>query len=357
MELQRMIGQKIFKKNDKDELTIYRIKEVRKSKELPKEIKVIDESTDKEVTVEVESLKGFTPLEPDGICTFSIVSVKDEFGKDHKDVIVTGSKFLNLKFGDKMPFCVCRQSITDIFYNLMATGYDENSMLVGLSINADSCPSNFDFRLTLACDQILYSDFINFYRTDTLEDIMKFVHISKFDTILWELFNDYIRSSGKVQDTFKNESGGWCKNLNTLLRQNNFQNDLNEMLGITDVDFELAPFIITKTLPSGDGYQSLTDDLKDWISSIYKIAINDISVLEYNHDINLAEFNNARYFLIRDNTKKLYIVVYTMAGEYKEKDLVEADNKPDLSTQFKIKFYNKYNSSNDPIIRKATDNK
>jgi hypothetical protein len=41
-----------------------------------------------------------------------------------------------------------------------------------------------------------------------------------------------------------------------------------------------------------------------------------------------------------------------MAGKYKEKDLVDADNKPDLSTEFKIKFYNKYNSINDPILNK-----
>ncbi len=353
MELQRMIGQKIFKKNNEnDELIIYRIKEVRKSKELPKEIKVIDESTNKEITVETESLKGFTPLEPDGICTFSIVTVKDEFNKDHKDVIVTGSKFLNLKFGDKMPYCVCRQSITDIFYNLLAVGTDEDSTLVGLSVNADSCPSNFDFRVTLACNEIIYSDYINFYRTDTLDDILKFVHISKFDTVLWELFNDYIRSSGKVEDTFKNESGGWCKNLKTLLRQNNFQNDLNEMLGITDVDFIIEPYIIEKTLPSGNAYLSLTDNLKDWLSSIYKVSINDVSILEYNHDINLADFNNARYLLIRDKSLKLYLVVYTMAGKYKEKDLIDVDNKPDLTTEFKIKFYNKYNSINDPILNK-----
>ena len=73
--------------------------------------------------------------------------------------------------------------------------------------------------------------------------------------------------------------------------------------------------------------QLIDDDMKLWLASIYKLALADITVLEYNHDINLAEFNNARYFLLRDSEKKLYLVVYTLNGEYHQSDLEAAAEK------------------------------
>lgn len=343
MELQKMVGQKIFKQLDDGSYSILRIVYVRKYVDggTPSEITVRDEKTKENKKVRLDSLKGYSPLEPDGIITFAIVTVRDENNKIHKDVIVTGSKYLNLKYGDKMPFCVCRQSITDFFYNLICKGEDD--MLVGLSVNQNDCPSNFDFRVTLACESIEYSDYINFYRNDTLEEIFTLFNTNKYDKVLSDLFNEYMIASGNTQDLFKNSSGGWCNDLKTLLYQNNFQNDLNEMLGITDVEFALDNFIIEDKLPSsGETYHTITKELKYWLSSIYKLNFNNVSIIEYNHDINLGEFNNTRYLLLRDSNKKLYLLVYTLNGEYKEADLKALDLDASKIDQFRIKFYNKY---------------
>ena len=75
--------------------------------------------------------------------------------------------------------------------------------------------------------------------------------------------------------------------------------------------------------------------------------INEANFLEYDHDINLGDFNNAKYFLFRDTTNnKLYLCVYTEAGEYFEDDLIAKSKEMDFSTKFKIDFYNKYNKDN-----------
>ena len=88
----------------------------------------------------------------------------------------------------------------------------------------------------------------------------------------------------------------------------------------------------------------MADDLTEWVRSIFKINIKDNTVLEYDLDINLAEFNNARYFIFRDKTKKLFLVVYTIDGEYKEAELEQENEKKSFSDEYRIKFYNKYNS-------------
>ena len=94
-------------------------------------------------------------------------------------------------------------------------------------------------------------------------------------------------------------------------------------------------------------YKAAREDFKCWLSSIYKININEANFLEYDHDINLGDFNNAKYFLFRDTTNnKLYLCVYTEAGEYFEDDLIAKSKEMDFSTKFKIDFYNKYNKDN-----------
>lgn len=342
MRLQSMIGYKFFKEN-KDSINMLRLVHVKKYKNgNPAQVTVKDEATGEIKKIDVKDLKGYTPLEPDGIITFNIAYIDDNKERI-KDVIVTIIKFLNVKIGDKVPFAVCRQNITDIFYNLLCK--DESEMIAGLSVNQNNCPTNFDFRKMLICDGIEYTDFINFYRMDTLEDIYSMIKESKFDNILKVNFETFSRANNIPEMLFKKHYKGWCSNLRTLLKENNFQSDINEMLGITDVGFDISKYIIVKTLPTDNSeYTSITKELQDWLCHIYKINIKEITVLKYGHDINLADFNNSRYFILRDNTNNLYLFVYTLDGEYHELDLQNKSDKKDFSTEFRINFYNKYNN-------------
>lgn len=346
MRLYNMIGYKLFKQNEDGSVHMLRIVHMHRpfkitdSTKDPTEITVYDYDTKEKRKVKVDTLSEYSPLQPDGILTFNIATIASRDGKtSSRDVIVTATKFLNVELKiSNIPYAVCRQSITDIFYNLLST--NDNDELVGLSVNQDTCPSNFDFRMMLACNDITYSEFINFYRTDSLEDILEMCNTQKFDDVLSDLYNKHVEAVKDPMLSFKNEHGGWCKNLKLLLEQNNFQTDINQMLGITEVDFEIAPYLEEHELPGKEDvhYLAANDELRYWMSLQYKVNIVEANFLEYDHDINLGDFNNTGYFLFKDNTKKLYLIVYRIKGEYFESDLIAKDKELDFSTKFKIKF-------------------
>jgi len=310
---------------------------------------IIDEATKKKSKIEVEQLKGWTPLEPDGYITFNIVDVKNTKGEIQKDVIVTLQSIPIIKYAhDLKPYAICRQSITDIFANLVCQ--TEEPDIVGLSVNQDDCPSNFDFMIMLGCDSIEKSDHYNIYRSDTLErDILPMVKTEEYDLTLDKLFLKAIKNNPNAPILEMKESyKGWTRSLKGLLKENNFQSDIDELFGITKVQFEVEKYLEKKILPTNKDveYDAPTEDLRLWLSSVFKINIKEATVLKYNHDINLAELNNSTYFFLRDVNDQLYLVVYNVAGEYLEADLEAKRQEHDFSTDFRIEFYNKYNRDN-----------
>ena len=346
MKIQNMLGYKIFKETD-DELLLYRIIKIKHHNENSYDITLKDLNTDEVKEVRSEELKDFVPLQPDGYLTFNVVHILDGKGGVLQDVVVTASKILNLKVGDTVPYAVCRQSVTDIFYNLLCRSEDD--MIVGLAVNQEDCPSNFDFREILACDGIDKSQDVNIYRTDTLfEDVMPMIKTNMINKVLENNFNKHAKATGDSKVLFKQEDRGWCKNINLLLKENNFQSDIDQMFGITAVTFDMSEEIIKKPLPGKEGeeYDSINDDLRNWLSSVYRVNIKDISIIEYGYDVDLADFNNSRYFLIRDNTNTLYLLVYTVGSEELEIDLTNKAMEPDFTTKYALEFYNKYNQYN-----------
>ena len=224
LRLQNCVGYKLFKENE-DNIEILRIMHVKKYKQgNPAEITVRDESTKEVKKIRVDSLKDYTPLLPDGYLTFNIVQLKDSKGKIYKDVVVTASKMLNIQIGDMFPFAICRQSITDVFYNLLCR--DESDMITGLAINQNTCPSNFDFKIMLACDKIEYSENVSFYRSDILSDLLSFINEEKFDNVLELLYMEHVNAVKNPTLVFNSEHKGWCRKLKILLKENNFQNDI-----------------------------------------------------------------------------------------------------------------------------------
>lgn len=346
-----MKGYKLFKEEG-DHIHMIRIVHFRKpykikdSTKSPAEITIYDYDTDERKKVRVDSLSEYHPLKPDGIFTVTIANLLNSKNKIVKDIIVTGTKYLNMEVGMTMPYAVCRQNITDIFYNLMCQDADDT--MVGLALNQDTCPSNFDFGLMFAANSIENnSEYINFYRTDTLDDILDMMDTSRFDRVLSDLYNTHCETVDNPAAYMKDHDAGWCRDLRTLLSNNCFQEDLNQMLGITNLGFIIAPYLEERDLPNGDGkYLVACDAFRYWLSSIFKVNISEITFLEFDHDINLGDFNDATYFLFRDTTNKLYLAVYTSDGEYYEADLLAKAKEYDFSTKFKIDFYNKYNANN-----------
>lgn len=342
-KIKSMVGCKIFREVDEDTIEVYRIKKYSNSENA---VVCVDEDGNLKYLDQAD-LKKYHILSADGMLMASIVKVKAENGRVFKDVIVSVSKVLEIQSGMFQPYAICRQSINDIFYNLMSQGEDDT--MAGLAVNRDDCPAGFDMGMMMAADEIVKSEVVYFYRKDTLEDIYPFLKIKDYDKVLSDLYTTHVNTVKNIDPTamMKKEHAGWCKNLKLLLEQNNFQSDINQMLGITDVTFNLEDYIVETPLPdeSKGGYYTVPDDLKLWLSGAFRIAINDLTVLEYDHDINLADLNNARYFFLRDNQKKLYICVYTITGEYLQSDLEDQYNKASFIDEWRIDFVDKYKKS------------
>lgn len=339
MKVENMLGYKIYKETE-DGIKMYRIIRV---KGAPKTMRIKDLDTGEESVVDPNDMSDYIPLSPDGYLTFNKVFI-DNNGKRLYDVVITASKILNLKVGDTMPYAICRQSCTDIFYNLICK--DESDMIVGLSVNQDTCPTNFDFRELLACDGIEKSQYVNYYRMDTLEDVMPMIKVGDLNKVMEANYLTHVKATGDSKLAFKNEDKGWCKDINTLMRENSFQSDIDQMLGITAVNFKLSDYIVSFTDSNDKELETFTPELVNWLKGIFRININKISVVEYGYDIDLADFNNARYFLLRDNTKKVYLCVYTIDNDELEFDLVNKSKELDISDKFILDFYNKYNRYN-----------
>ena len=344
-----MVGYKLFKELDNGLIDMIRIVHVRdpykpaRHKE-PSMISIYDYADNTIKKIRVEDIKGYTPLEPDAVFTAAIVSVKDNKGQMIKDVIFTAARYIEVKM-KQFPYVVCRQNVVDMFNNLFLDK-EENTM-VGMSMSRDTCPAGFDFRYMVAADHVDKYIMVNFYRSDTVSDILKMIKLNPFDEVLNSLYTRHCNHVRKPMLLMKNMDDGWCKDTKTLLKVNDFQADINQMLNITELDFELAPYIVQKQLPKeGQSYESLDEEFTAWLSCIYKRNITDTTILLYDHDIDIVEFKDDKYLFIRDNTAKLYFVVYNENGELFEKDLMEKEMQYDFSTKFRLAFYNKYNNSN-----------
>ena len=350
--MNKYLGYKFYKENEDGSFDIIRIV---KLYEFNDKVLIRNEETGKEKAVTFASLKSYTPLKPTGMITFSEVKIYDNNDKRlfSKDVIVCLYRMIDIQLDQNIPpYAICRQNINDIFYNLLAD--KEQHDIVGLSITRDNCPTNFDYRMMAACDEIVNYQMVNIYLDDTLDDILYCINIDIYDNVLYDNFASHMKHknimwSKEVDEKSENKvmsDNGWCRNLKTLLLDNNFITDLNTMRNITALDFDLSEDILSKEENTDEGTferSYLSDECMRYMSYVFKVNMNSTLVVKYDYDVDIADFNHGNYTLVMDNTNTLYIIVYTVDGEYIEKDLEDEANKLDFSTRYRLAFYNKYN--------------
>lgn len=350
--MNKYLGHKFYKQNEDDTFEIIRII---KLGEFNDKVIIRNEETGNTKTVTFASLKGYTPLKPTGLVTFSTVKVYDKGEKPPfpNDVVICLYRMIDIQLDQNVPpFAVCRQSITDIFYNLLADKEDHG--IVGLSVTRDDCPTNFDYRIMAACDEICHYEMVNLYIDDTLDNILECIDTNIYDSVLFRNFSVHMKLKNPMwmEQTFKKtkeitSDSGWCSDLKSLLLDNNFITDMNTMRNITELDFDISEDFISEhvKLQNNDEYDrvSVSEECMKYLSYVFKVNMKTTMVIEYNYDIDLADFNHSNYILLRDKTQKLYIVVYTVDGEYIEKDLEDKSNKMDFSDRYRLDFYNKFN--------------
>ena len=331
----RYLGYKFFKETENG-FRVIRIKDVKDNDN----IQYIDEDSKSKYMITLDELKEYTPLEPFGVLSANIVNINGE-----KDVVIILYKMIELKImGMNSPYAICRQSINDFFADLVFQNPEDNN-LVGVSCTRDNCPANVDFTQLAACDDILESNIVYLYRDDTLDTILQIIPLlSKINKTLDKLMWKHINSTKPKQlialkyNTKTKYVDGWCKDLRTLLKENNFMADFNSMCDIVEVDFDLNNYLNTRD----SGVQELTYPALLFFDEVFKVNAIETRVIKYRYTIDLSKFNNTNYVFLRDNTGAVYLVVYLVDGEYLEKELEEKINKLDVTQRLQLSYYNKY---------------
>lgn len=247
----------------------------------------------------------YTKLKPDGYISFSAVST----GSNSTDVMVTIATRKDITKGEKLPYAICRQGAIDLFAKQLSP---DNVDYVGISISRDTCPADVDFSNFFACEGIIYSESMSYYIGDKLEDCLKIIKKKKiFNDILEDNFNRhcmYLASGNKyIAEVYKNknEVDGYCKELDTLLRMNNFDYDINSAFGIISTNLTEDDF----------SEKTLSGVAMEVIGSILRVEIGKSIVVPYDKDIDLSNIKR-RYCLVSDNNNKIYVVAYTILGKY-----------------------------------------
>lgn len=289
-------GTKYFRyEADQDEPEIIR---VRSFDETSKEVKYFDKDGNKK-TMTLENLKSrYKMLKPDGLLNVTIVKVG--IGSDVITSIVS--------YDDRtaeLPFAVCRQCIYDIFTNMTSR---MNKTILGLSINRDSCPSNINFKDVFMCEGVKETATIMVYLDDVLDDILKFLNVKKYDTVL-RTTAQQIRANYM---TFQNS--GLCETYRDLLEINHFMYDFRKCFGIVEL-----PYYIENQLYHGGDADHLSFDNVLYLEDLIKRNIMATYVVKYTREIDLRTIRRD-YILASsamEDHKNIYIVGYdTSDNEY-----------------------------------------
>lgn len=284
----------------------------------------------------MEQLKGWVKLKPDGVLSASTVTMKDS-----QDVIVTMYRYVDLAV-TTMPRVICRQSITDFFYTYLSN--EENHEMVGVSASQMNCPTNIDFSTLLHCSDVTYSQLVNFYRTDDLDDVLGILNLPKFDSVLSSLYDAHVAYVGNPALNFKDYDKGWCKTLPTLLKANNFWVDVDQELNIVDVDFNLEDYLTPVQDFSNKTVLTVNKEVTDFFSEQYRINMSKAMAIRYDHDVDLSDFNSINYMLIRcSGHKGLWLMTYYRDGEYIETDIEVINMRKHINDNLRMYIFDKYN--------------
>ena len=253
-----------------------------------------------------ELIENYTLLNPDGYIFFNIVKINES---KLDDVIVALYRKEDINALEPLPYCVCRQGITDIFANQIKIN---NKTYYGACVSKDTIPVDVPFEVMLACDGVSSNESIAVYIDDKYDDIIGMIKTKKYDSVLLGLFNDYINYTAKSTgfgSIYANNAkkldcvDGYCKKLTDLLQYNNFMYDFYRAYNIIPVVFD-----IDVDKEKGNTLDNIPD-LKITLENLLCCYIDDSIIIKYDKDIDLDSIKS-KYILVSDNKEELYIVAY-----------------------------------------------
>lgn len=297
---------------DSEEPTIYRIIRIQNKDTVSCMINN-DKKHIKKMKLE-DLRKDFTLLVSNAIISVSkVIAVHTAQGKPLYDIVVMIYKRNELDSEFTIPDVVCRQAVTDVFYEPFCN--TEVNPMVGLSVSQSTIPATYTMQDMTICDEILESSILNVYRTDTLDTILDMVDESKWnDTLEGLLLDKYDADRRKnpfLPDTAPDKlREGYCRTLRLLLETNNFMYDFYELLNITPVTFVINP----DNEETDCGIYTLPQDQKETIQHIYQVNMERTGAILFDFTVDLDAIK-VPHVLIMDAANKLYLIMYTRSKD------------------------------------------
>ena len=254
----------------------------------------------------------FVEIESDALLDIMITS----YDNGDNDIYVCLYKKNDIASNNNMPVLILRQDVysysknafgdmSSIYVGECVTEFDKPSELVNL---VDICEfSKVDSNLTLEV-----------YVNDTEDDIIKLVNSNnKFNKDIESVLTTL---SKKNTDIVK----GYAKTFKELLDENHFMYSFRYVYNITQVDW---PVDLGSQSHNADGDIILNSKQHKILEDILRQYITDIKVIEYDHDIDVADIVSSKHIMLSDVTGKIYLIAYTKTGDYPvDDDIARAMN-------------------------------
>lgn len=274
------MGLKFYRYNENNEVEVIRLYKIKNQDKF-----IFRDEFGREIILNKKEFNTYTRINPDGHIAFSIVGLS--YGS--KDVIVSLHRNKDIENGERLPYCVSRQNVMNVFANQIVK--DSKIMHVGVSVSQDTCPADTKYMIMLSCNSVISSELVHIYLDDTLDDVLKFINPLNYNAVLKEI----------KDNTDEATIIGCNSTLRELLVNTNFWKDFHDGYGIMKIPFHI------------NGEQ-LGPAAKAYIEDQTKYEILNHVVALYDKDIVLENITHD-YLLISDAGNVLSLMVYKK-GEY-----------------------------------------
>ena len=285
-----MIGKKYYTVNEKDEIVYARIKKIKNVEKVQLEFE--DGSL---MTVSTKHLEEhFRLLTPDALVFVSIVTVGSGSTIGNDIIITLGDSNNMAKVDQNLPFAVCRQNIVDEFYKIVSGIMKQHNVIkLGISINQLSNSGHESvFKNFLQCTSHVKTEAVNIYINDSVDTIVHFLQSDRFNEVLQE--NYKINNASNFI--------GLCNSVKELLDDNNFQDDIDLLFGIFNIDTPIRK----DGFLSPDQYEQVFKEFSlRFPGTPFSTIVNE----PFSHEMDLSTAKRVFMFL-KDSIGKLYVVSY-----------------------------------------------
>lgn len=273
-----------------DELVVLRVIKIKNENTY-----VLKDKDNNKVIMSTDQLNDCVLLEPDAL--LNAFSSTDE--QDLKDVYVCVNKLVDLITNKQVPTLVIRQCIYNNIKNMALTVQNSNDICLGdcfLNVEGTNIEEILEFK------EIDNSISLALYIDDSLDDI--FDCIGSADKDINKTLK-YLKDNTNLDDS---NVLGLCDNLRQLMEDNDFITNFRYIFNITQVNFpiELEDTVIE------DGLVKINNKQKELISKVVGYELFNVSVIEYDKDIDISKVVSKSHIVIADSNNKIYLISYIL---------------------------------------------